>query len=649
MIDFKQVSKGYGEQQVLNRVSFTINPGERVGIVGPNGAGKSTIFGLLMNEMSVDDGQVSYPPSSRIGYLHQQLGTFGSTDTVLEYAESGLPEVAEIQRDIDKVEHELADQNVDPEVKKRLLKKLGDLQTNFEAIDGYSVRTRTEMALSGLGFSQEDMGRAFKTFSGGWQMRAELVRVLVSRPQILLLDEPSNYLDIPAIEWIQKYLRDFDGTLLLISHDRYLLNSLTTVTLEVANAEATRYQGNYDYYIKERVTRYEQRISAKKNQDRKREEAQRFIDRFRSKNTKASAVQSRIKMLERMEEIVVPRAIVSKGSIRLPKPVRSGQEVVSLQNVGVTYDGERWVLRNVDFRMERGEKTALVGLNGLGKTTLMRVLVGALEPSEGKRILGHKVNAGYQSQEFAETIRSDQTVFEAVRSAATNATDQNVRSLVSGFGFTGKDFDKKVQVLSGGEKVRLAFARMLADPPNFLLLDEPTTHLDVAAREALEEALKDYDGTLCIVSHDIEFVRNVADGIVAMTSPGVTRYPGNYDYYCEKIDQVAGGKPTFKATKSVPARQGERRERAEVVQKFGKLRRGLQKEMNKIEKRIEQFEAEQSALAAKLPEEGQDYEKLNRSLQENQQKLVDYNMRWEAFAIEMDELEREKKEAMSTE
>ncbi|OVE74237.1 hypothetical protein BVX94_00900 [bacterium B17] len=640
MIDFIQVSKGYGAQQVLDNVSFRINSGERVGIVGPNGAGKSTIFELLMGEISEDEGRISVPKGARIGHLHQQLGALQTTDSVLEYAESGLPEIAELQRQIDAVNLKMMESDPSSDERDKLLRQLGDLQTRFEAIDGYSVRNRAEAALSGLGFSEADFGRAYSEFSGGWKMRAELVRVLISDPEILLLDEPSNYLDIPAIEWLKKFLRVFAGTLLLISHDRYLLNSLVDCTLEIANGMANRYHGNYDHYMIERVKRYEQRMSEKKNMDRKREAAERFIERFRAKNTKASAVQSRIKMLERMDEVALPREVVSKGSIRLPAPVRSGEEVISLQDMGVTYDGERWVLRGVDFRLIRGERTALVGMNGLGKTTLLRVLSGALKPSEGKRVLGHKVCPGYQSQDFAETIRDDQTVFNAIRSVGGAASDQNVRSMLGGFGFTGSDVDKNVQVLSGGEKVRLAFARMLIDPPNFLLLDEPTTHLDLAAREALESALCDYQGTLCFVSHDIEFVRNVAENIVAMTPPGITRYPGGYDYYCEKIS--AGPAINKQAVETGKSKQkANRRERAEVVQKYGKLRKELQREINKIEKRIEGFEAEQQDLVEKLSLDSADYETLNRSLQSVQQKLCDYNMRWEAFAIELDELEQE--------
>lgn len=642
MINFKRVTKFFGAQQVLRDVTFSINAGERVGVVGPNGAGKSTVFNLLTGDISPDDGSVSIPSGCRIGYMQQQIGMDKSSDTILEYAEGGVPDLISIQRQMESVEKKLADSSIVPAEKERALRLLGDLQTKFEAMHGYSVRHRAEISLSGLGFSDEDMQKPFREFSGGWQMRAELVRVLIADPAVLLLDEPSNYLDIPAVEWLQKFLSSFPGTLVLISHDRFLLNTLTTVTLEIANAEATRYAGNYDFYITDRVLRYEQRIAASKNQGRKKEQAERFIERFRAKNTKASAVQSRIKMLEKMDDIEIPKPIVSKGSIRLPAPVRSGQEVVRVENCGVTYDNKRWVLRNIDFRIERGDKIALVGLNGLGKTTLLRVLAGRLNPAEGRRMVGHKVFEGYQSQEFADTMSNDLSVYETVRGVSSGASDQAVRSMLGGFGFTGADVDKNVAVLSGGEKVRLAFAKMLINPPNFLLLDEPTTHLDIAAREALEFALREFEGTICFVSHDIEFVRNVATTIVAMTPPGITKYYGGYDYYHEKTTAVAVQTEKEKKHKIVPSeRKSERRERAEVVQKYSKLRKELQHQIRRVERRIEEQEEQQKKLLEQMTGEGINYEEVNRSLKEVQQKLTDYNFRWEAFAIEMDELERE--------
>lgn len=640
MIDVINVSKAHGEQQVLREVSFRIGAGERVGIVGPNGAGKSTMFSLLVGDSTPDSGSFTLPRGCRLGHLRQQIDLSACADSLLEYAEGGMPELAAIQKRIDKLEHELAYGIANPAVQSAALKELGELQTQFEDRDGYSLRNRAEAALFGLGFSGEDLDRSFKEFSGGWQMRAELVRVLVADPDILLLDEPSNYLDIPAIEWLQRFLREFAGTLALISHDRYLLNSLTSATIEIANARATRYAGNYDSYVKDRVKRQEELVGAYKNQARKREQTERFIERFRAKNTKASAVQSRIKMLDRMETVDIPRPLQRKVRIRLPKPARCGQEVTRLDGVGVTYDGDRWVLRGVDLRIERGNKIALVGLNGLGKTTLLRVLSGRLAPSEGRCVRGHNVTIGYQSQEFTETLNDQLTVLTAVRGSGTSMSDRDVRSLLGGFGFSGKDVEKTVQVLSGGEKVRLAFARMLLDPPNFLLLDEPTTHLDIEAREALETALGDFDGTICIVSHDIEFVRKVADTIVAMTPPGITGYCGGYDYYLDKIRQETAGPPPRR--ESAPsARRMDRRKRAETVQQCSKVRRDLQKEIRKAEKRIEECEARRDHFLGEMTKDGVDYEEVNRGLTQVQQELNDHTSRWEAFAIELDELDRE--------
>lgn len=643
MITFQDVSKSFGAQQVLRDVSFRIAPGEHVGIVGPNGAGKSTIFALIVEELTSDSGTITKPRDCKLGYLHQQYVIRGAADTLLEYAESGVPELAELEHHMHEMETALASGTLNATEKETALSSLGTAQTQFEDKGGYTLRNRAETALHGLGFLATDLARPIHEFSGGWQMRAELVRVLLADPDMLLLDEPSNYLDLPAIEWLQGYLRAFNGTLMLISHDRYLLNSLTTITLEIAHAEATRYDGNYDVYMHERVRRLEQRIAVRKNQDKKREQAERFIDRFRAKSTKAAAVQSRIKMLDRMATVEVPRDLASKGHFRLPAPERCGHEVVRLDDVGLTYDNERWVLRHIMLQVQRGTKTALVGLNGMGKTTLLRLVAGQLQPSEGKRVLGHHVTVGYQSQEFAETMPDNLSVYDTVRSVPSQASDQTVRTMLGGFGFTGDDASKSVQVLSGGEKVRLAFARMLINPPNLLLLDEPTTHLDIGAREVLEEALVQFAGTLLIVSHDTEFVRHVADSILAMTPPGITRYPGGYDYYREKI--AAASTPVVATPSRKPSPRDDRRERAEVVQKYSKVRRELQKNMSRLEQKLEKGERERSEVLEALNQPGADYEALNRTLASTQQVINDITSQWEAFALELDELDQNYKAA----
>ena len=648
MIEFQQVSKGFGAQQILHDASFRIGPGERVGIVGPNGAGKSTLFHLIAGDMSPDGGSVSLPKKSRLGYLHQELDRSGTEMSLIEFGESGFPEIGRIQGRIDALESDLHAAVGDD--RERLLRKLGELQTRFESLHGYDVKNRAETAFTALGFDPATFHNPVQSFSGGWQMRAELVRATVSNPEILLMDEPSNYLDIPAVEWLQRYLKEFRGTLVLISHDRYLLNSLTTATLEVANAEVTRYKGNYDYYSQEREARVEQKMAAHKNQERKRQQAERFIDRFRSKNTKAALVQSMIKKVEKMEQIAVPQAVKTTGRIRLAAPERCGNEVARLDDVGFAYDKENWVLRRVAFSVMRGDRTALVGLNGTGKTTLLKLLSGKLTPEEGRVVIGHKVQPGYQSQEHTDTMDDRLSVFQTVRQANADASEQQVRTLLGGFGFSGDLVEKPVSVLSGGEKVRLAFARLLVNPPNFLLLDEPTTHLDIAAREALEDALREFQGTLCIVSHDIEFVRQVATTIVAMTPPGITTYVGGYDYYREKVAQQSAAHAAVspQPTRTVSQRQMSKRERATLIQEFSRRRRQIDTPLKKAERQTEQLESEQAELLTALSPDAPapDHERINRRLGEIQDKLNFANRTWEACMIELDELQTERAEAL---
>jgi len=645
MIDFQQVQVSHGAQTVLAGASFRVNPGERVGIVGPNGAGKSTVFSLLCGELTPDSGAVTVPRSTRLGHLRQQLNPARNDETLQEYVQSGAPELQAIHDRIHALDHRL--KHADGAERERVLKELGELQTRFESLGGYDLRARAEAALTALGFDPDRLADPFGALSGGWQMRAELVRVTVWRPDLLLMDEPTNYLDIPAVEWLQRFLRDYPGTLLLISHDRYLLNALSNVTIEIANGEATRYEGPYDRYVEERQRRFAAVIAARRNQARKREQAERFIERFRAKNTKATQVQSKIKMLERMEEVEAPRDIVSPGAIRLPTPARCGREVARLDDAGYSYDGKRWVLRHVNLAIERGDRFALVGLNGKGKTTLLRLLAGLLEPGEGRRRIGHKVEIGYQSQEFADTMNAQRTALETVKQAALDASEQEVRTLLGGFGFSGAAVDKPVAVLSGGEKVRLAFARLLVRPPNFLLLDEPTTHLDIAARQALEEALLQFEGTLCVVSHDIAFVRRVANGIIAMTPPSITRYWGGYDHYREKLAAAEAAAEAARPAAPASPERSDRRARAERVQAFSRRRRAIQSHVNRVEGKIAKLETRQTELLASLGKDraaNVDYDEVNRGLARVQQRLNDENRRWEALAIELDELEREYQE-----
>lgn len=635
MLDFRNVSIGYGSQQVLDCVSFHVSAGDRVGITGPNGAGKSTIFALLSGECTPDKGDIALPRDLKIGYLQQHVHPRKTDDTLLDYVENALSSVRDIQHEIITLEAGIS--KTEGTERERTLKRLGILQTDFEALGGYELSTRAQTALSGLGFSEEAFNRPFTSFSGGWQMRAELARAMTARPDLLMLDEPTNFLDIPAVEWLRKYIQEYKGTVMLVSHDRYLLRSLTNITLEVSGACVTRYEGSYDYYVEQRQQRHDQLNAAKANQDRVRATTERFIERFRSKNTKAAQVQSRIKKLEKMETIAVPSIAIHAPKIRIAEPTRSGQEVIRLENAGLTYDGSHWVLKGLDLQIQRGEKTALIGMNGMGKTTLLRALNGSLPINEGKRVVGHNVIIGYQSQDFAESMSPDRTVLETARAAGSGPSDRQIRSILGSFFFSGDAVDKRVSVLSGGEKMRLAFARLLLNPPNVMLLDEPTTHLDIASRETLETALEGYKGTLLIVSHDVEFVRKVATSIIAMTPPTIQRYPGGYDYYREKTS--AEKVPTAKTVdkdKSMDKKE-LRRIKSQQREEANKQKRPLELQVRTQEKEISRLEAEQIDLTAKLSQPDADYASLNRRLNELHYEIQIATELWEKAALAIED------------
>lgn len=643
MIQFQSVRKSFGTQDVLSSASFTVYPGDRVGIVGANGAGKSTIFELICRHLEPERGEVTVSSSLSIGYVRQQLNAYRREDSLIDYVENAVPAVRDTQSAILSIEAALPAATADERA--RLLRRLGELQTDFEHSGGYTLRSRAEATLTGLGFPVEGLTKLFRLYSGGWQIRAELARVLVAQPDILLLDEPTNYLDVPAVEWLRDYLKAYSGTLLLVSHDRYLLNALTSTTLEVMGGLVTRYPGNYQAYMVQREVRHEQLMAAKKNHDRRREQLERFVERFRSKATKAAQAQSRLKMLERLEEVEAPPPPIAMPRIRIPAPPPCAAEVLRLEEAGFSYDATRWIFRDLDLRLERGDKAGVVGLNGLGKTTLLRLLAGKMTLSTGRRVVGHHVEIGYQSQDFAEVMSPDKTVYETAREAAVGRSDGEVRDLLGGFGFCGDAIDKRVTVLSGGEKVRLALARLLLQPLNLLLLDEPTTHLDIHAREALEKALREYPGTLCLVSHDIEFIRQVATSIYAVTPVGVRKYYGTYDYYREKLADEAAPADTA-TTDEAPAsrddRRAQRREEARQRQDFARRRRPLEERIRRAEEQSAALETEQAGLYERLQEArpGTDFAAINRRLAEIGTELEAAMTDWEEASITIEELRR---------
>ena len=656
MIQFSQITKSFGTQQVLIDVTFTVHPGERVGLVGPNGAGKSTLFEILTGNLSPDKGEATYPSNLRLAYVRQQIHGIASGVPLLDYVENAMPELNLLHAKMEQLEAQLptAPENEKP----RMLERLGEMQTEYEHKGGYELKNRAETILSGLGFDTARFLDLFDSFSGGWKIRAELARNLVGLPDILLLDEPTNYLDVPAVEWLQEFLKSYKGTLLLISHDRYLLNCLTNVTLEVMGGHVTRYPGNYDKYVKDREQRHEQLIAQQRNIDRKREQLERFVDRFRYKATKAAQAQSRQKMLDKLDDVEIPQVYVRAPKIVLPPAPRSGQDVVRIEGMSFSYDGKHSIFRDLDMRIERGDKAAFVGLNGMGKTTLLRLIAGHLSPNSGKIQIGHGVLMGYQSQDYMETMDPSKSIFDTVREASADRSDGDLRNMLGGFGFSGDNLEKQVQVLSGGEKLRLALARLLLRPNNFLLLDEPTTHLDIYAREALEDALRNYNGTLCLVSHDITFVRNLATTIYALSSEGVTRYYGNYDYYREKLAEKeqqlkAEAMPpetaTQTATSSTLTRKDRKREEVRIRDSFSAERRKWEKRVAEDEALITAKEQELSRIFNELVANNPDtdYAALNKRVPILQREIEEATTLWEKASYNLEAVQKKIEEALA--
>ena len=621
MIDFIGICKSYGARDIFKDVSFRINKGDRVGIVGPNGAGKTTLFKMLLGELSPDKGEILIPKKTRIGVIRQQLDFFREDESLLEFTSAATGELAQTEKDIAELEKELQNTS-DENSRNKILMRLGEKQSSFEAQGGYEMRHRAEAALSGLGFKEETFSHTMKQFSGGWQMRACMAKTLLSDPEILLLDEPSNYLDTPAVEWLRKQLKNFPGTILLISHDRFLLNSITTTTLEINNGYATSYNGSYTKYIVEREER--------------------------TRVAEAAQVRSWIKMLDKLEDTDVPDSLHFQGEIRIPEPPHCGAETFRLEDVTFSYDGKRNILENISLSINRGDKIGIVGYNGMGKSTLLKLIAGVNKPTSGRCILGHQVITGYQAQEFGELLPGNKTPIEIVKEASGGkAESKRVREILGAFGFSGEAAEKMCEVLSGGEKIRLCFARIFVNPPNLLILDEPTTHLDIAAREALEKAVKSYTGTVCIVSHDIEFIRATAQTIIEMRTPSVRIHYGNYDYYRERIAaeeaaanaNSAANKTDSKAVSASDSKE-RRRERAQKRQELSKEKRKLEKNVADLEEKITKAEEEKEEIINLLasPSPDKNFSDLRKKLWDLEEFIEKTTLSWEKNASLLEEL-----------
>jgi len=529
VIQLESIGKGYGGQDLFRDLTWTIAGGERIGLVGPNGAGKTTLCRILAGAEEPDEGRVSRARSTTVGYLPQEVTVSGDL-SVLAEALSGFDEVWQLEREMETVAAALATAPPDHDA---LTARYGDLQHRFEALGGYRLETEAKTILGGLGFRPDDVHRPVTEFSGGWRMRAALTRLLLLRPSLLLLDEPTNHLDLESLGWLESFLADYDGTVVVVSHDRYFLNRMVTSIAELGTAGLTVYPGDYDDYLVEREARRELLEAQARNQAKRIAEIERFIERFRYKATKARQVQSRIKMLDRIERIDVGR---DARHIRLvfPQPPRTGRRVATLRGIRKAY-GDNVVYRGADFEVGRGEKVALVGVNGAGKSTLLKMLAGALAPDAGDRILGTHVHVHYYAQHQLDALDPTRTMLEELEGVAPDLGHTRLRTILGAFLFSGDAVEKKISVLSGGEKARVALAKMLVRPAALLCLDEPTNHLDLASREVLEEALAAFPATIVFISHDRYFINRIATRVVHVDRGTLTDYLGGYDDYLAAI------------------------------------------------------------------------------------------------------------------
>ena len=542
MIAFANINKQYGKQVLFVDASFQLNPGEKVGLVGPNGAGKTTIFRMITGEEAPDEGEVTVPKKLTIGYFRQDVEEM-SGRSVLDEAIAGSGRVGDLHHELEELQQAMSDPSRAGEMDK-ILERFGEVQEEYDHLGGYALESQAREVLHGLGFDDERIDGDVGALSGGWKMRVAMARVLLGKPDVLLMDEPTNHLDIESIIWLEQFLKTHEGALLMTSHDREFMNRIVSKICEIDGGEITVYSGNYDFYERERALREANREAAYARQQAMLAKEQRFIERFKTHAAKAAQVQSRIKALDKIEKIELPkRRVVVKFEFR--DPPRSGDQVAVIEHLSKSY-GKRTIYDDFSLTIRRGERWAVMGRNGAGKTTLLKILSGNLSPDQGEVRLGASLKMGYFAQQSLDTMDADLTIIEQLQKDFPREGLGALRSLAGAFQFSGDDIDKKIRSLSGGEKSRLAMARMLFDPPNFLVLDEPTNHLDLATKEMLVDSLKSFEGTMIFVSHDRMFLRGLSNRVLELGGEsGVDAhphaYPGSYIEYVDRTGHEAPG------------------------------------------------------------------------------------------------------------